>query len=54
MYPAAGLPEDAIRRGVKVIEINADPSPISEAVDVFIMGKAAQVLPKLVDLSIQG
>ena len=43
----------ACRRGVKIIEINADPSPISEFVDVFILGKAAEVLPMLVDKSLE-
>ena len=36
VYPAASLPEDAIQRGVKTIEINMDPSPISRSVNVFL------------------
>ncbi len=38
---------------MKVIEINADPSPISEAVDVFLLGRAAEIVPKLVDMSLR-
>jgi NAD-dependent deacetylase len=49
VYPAASLPERCIRRGVRTIEINMDRSPISDAVDVFLQGKAAEVLPALVE-----
>lgn len=38
------------RRGVKVIEINADPSPISNSVSVFLKGKAGEIIPRLVDM----
>ncbi len=38
---------------MKVIEINADPSPISESVDVFLLGRAAEVVPRLVDMSLK-
>ncbi len=48
VYPAASLPERCIRRGIRVIEINMHRSPISDAVDVYIQGRAAEVLPALV------
>lgn len=49
VYPAASLPERCIRRGLRVIEVNMHRSPISSHVDVFIQGKAAEVLPVLID-----
>lgn len=49
VYPAAGLPEAAIAAGVPVVEINMDPSPISSQIACYIRGRAAAVLPQLVD-----
>lgn len=48
VYPAAALPERAIRRGLNTIEVNMHPSPISSAVEVFLQAKAKDVLPALV------
>ena len=52
VYPAAGLPERALRAGVSVIEVNKDPSPISAHVDVYIEGRAAEIIPSLVDAAL--
>lgn len=49
VYPAASLPEHCIRRGVRTIEINMHRGPISDHVDVYIEGRAAEVLPALVE-----
>lgn len=49
VYPAASLPERCIRQGVRTIEVNMHRSPISDAVDVCIEGRAAEVLPALVE-----
>jgi NAD-dependent SIR2 family protein deacetylase len=54
VYPAASLPERAIERGVKTIEINLDPSsPISTKVDIFLQGKAKELCTRLVDLVLE-
>jgi NAD-dependent deacetylase len=49
VYPAASLPERCIRRGIRVIEVTMHRSPISDAVDVYLEGRAAEVLPALVE-----
>lgn len=49
VYPAASLPERALMRGVRIIEVNMHPSPISEAADVFLQGRAKEVLPALLE-----
>jgi NAD-dependent deacetylase len=51
VYPFAGLPEVAKRnRGVIVIEINAEPTPLTRAhiSDYIIQGKTGEVLPAIV------
>lgn len=47
VHPAAGLPEDAARRGVAVLEINPDPSEL-RGVALRIPATAAEGLPLLV------
>jgi NAD-dependent deacetylase len=47
VYPAAGLAEIARRRGAYVVEINIEPTPLSEIADEVILGPAARVLPDL-------
>ena len=46
--PAASFIHAARRRGAKTAEINRDPTPISNAVDWSLLGKAGEVLPELV------
>lgn len=51
VYPAAGIPQMAKERGVKIIEVNPSPqeaSPISRIVDVYIQGTALEALVTLV------
>lgn len=51
VYPAGGLPVMAKERGSIVVEINLEPTPLTNTVtDVFISGKAGEVLPKLISL----
>jgi NAD-dependent deacetylase len=45
--PAASLPRAAARAGAKIIEINIDPTPITPLADVFLPGKAGEILPRL-------
>jgi NAD-dependent deacetylase len=47
VWPAAMIPNIACERGVKTIEINLEPTAISSIVDVSIIGKAGEILPKL-------
>jgi NAD-dependent deacetylase len=49
VYPAAGLPAIASGAGAWVVEINPEPTPISETMDEVIRGPAAVVLPELMD-----
>lgn len=48
VQPAASLPLLALRNGAFVVEINPEPTPLSERVDESIRGKAGEVLPRLV------
>lgn len=49
VYPAAGLPELAARRGVTVIEINPEETPLSHLATLCLRGQAGTILPQLVD-----
>ena len=48
VWPAAELPHVARRAGATVIEVNPEPSEITSVVDVFLGGRAGEVLPLLV------
>ncbi|CAN5744039.1 NAD-dependent protein deacetylase [soil metagenome] len=48
VWPAAELPFVAERSGACIIEINPDPSEITRIADVFLQGRAGEVLPALV------
>lgn len=45
VYPAAGLPLYAKKRGAKLIEINSQPSALSQFCDYKIIGSACEILP---------
>ncbi len=47
VYPAAGLPEVALARGAVVIEVNPEPTPLSEAATAYIRQPAGAALPTL-------
>lgn len=49
--PASTLPGMARRSGAYVVEINVEPSELSPFVDELIVGKAGEVLPKLLEYS---
>jgi len=50
VYPAASLPEMAVKKhGVAVIEVNPEPSNLTDAVHIFLQGPSGQVLPVLVE-----
>jgi len=47
VYPAAGLPVVARQAGAYLIEVNPEPTPLSEICDEVICGRAGDVLPLL-------
>ncbi len=47
VYPAAGLPAYAKERGAKLIEINNEPSGLSDLCDYVITGRATEILPQI-------
>jgi NAD-dependent deacetylase len=47
VYPAAGLPAVASGAGAWVVEINPEPTAISDQVDEVLRGPAAVILPEL-------
>ena len=47
VYPAAGLAEGALRRGVPVIEVNPYATDLSSHADVVLRGPAGRMLPEL-------
>jgi len=49
VYPAAYLPKLAKESGAAVVEINIEESAITPIADVFIRGKAGEVLPNLAE-----
>jgi len=49
VYPAAYLPKLAKESGAAVVEINVEESAITPIADVFIRGKAGEVLPRLAE-----
>lgn len=51
VYPAAALPDIARRHGAKIVEINPDPTPLSDRADLSLRGTAAQILPRLLSPS---
>ena len=47
VYPAAGLPLAAKRAGAFLVEVNPEPTPLSDACDVTLRGPAGEVLPMI-------
>ncbi len=48
VYPAAGLVEIAVSSGARTIEVNLDPTPFTNSVDVAISGKTGEILPQII------
>lgn len=49
VWPAAGFAEAARQRGATTVEVNPDPTPMSDRFDFRLTANAGDVLPKLVD-----
>lgn len=47
VWPAAFIPEIARQNKVRTIEINLEPTPVSDSVDVALYGKAGEILPQI-------
>ncbi|MDI3314108.1 MAG: NAD-dependent deacylase [Mycobacterium sp.] len=47
VYPAAGLPELALSRGARVIEVNPESTPLSASATITIRETASRALPGL-------
>jgi len=47
VYPAAGLPDVALARGAVVVEVNPEPTPLSNSATVAIRESAGIALPSL-------
>ena len=47
VYPAAGLPLTAKRAGAFLVEVNPEPTPLSDVCDLSLRGPAGDVLPRI-------
>jgi NAD-dependent deacetylase len=50
VYPAAGLPEIAVRNGARLVILNAEETPFDPVADVVVRDSLGDVLPALVAL----
>jgi NAD-dependent deacetylase len=48
VYPAAGLPEVALRNGARLVIVNAQETPFDLVADAMVRGPLGDVLPQLV------
>ncbi len=53
VQPAASLPLEALERGVPVVEINPEVTPLTPVADWSLRGKAGEILPRLVEAAIE-
>ena len=51
VYPAAGLPEVAVRSGARLAILNMTPTPLDDLAAVVVRGKAGEILPAAVALA---
>lgn len=50
VYPAAGVPVEARRKGAKAIEINPTTNAFQGITDVYIKAKSGEAMPQVVDM----
>jgi len=48
VQPAASMALMALERGVPVVEINAEPTPLTERATLALQGKSGELLPRLI------
>ena len=51
VYPAAGLPYEALESGATVVEINPSETPLTPRANFVLRGRAGEVLPELLAMS---
>jgi NAD-dependent SIR2 family protein deacetylase len=49
VYPAAAFAHEARAHAATVIEINRDPTPLTDLAGLSLLGKSGEILPSLVD-----
>lgn len=49
VQPAASLAFAALNRGAVVVEVNLEPTPLTEKAAFFLQGKSGEILPELVE-----
>jgi NAD-dependent deacetylase len=49
VYPAAGLPEAAVRAGIPLVIVNDEATPLDDVASLVVRGRAGLVLPPAVD-----
>jgi NAD-dependent deacetylase len=49
VQPAASLAFAAHNRGAVVVEVNAEPTPLTAKADYFLVGKSGEILPHIVE-----
>jgi NAD-dependent deacetylase len=48
VQPAASFADAALSRGVPVVEINLDPTPLSDRATIALRGRSGEILPRLI------
>ena len=48
VQPAASFVDAAVARGVPVVEINLDPTPLSDRATLALQGRSGEILPRLI------
>lgn len=51
VYPAAGLPHEALEYGATLVEINPNQTPLTSHADFVVKGRAGEALPELLRLA---
>jgi NAD-dependent deacetylase len=51
VYPAAGLPEVALRAGARLAIVNQTPTPLDEQATIVVRGRAGEILPPAVAMA---
>jgi NAD-dependent deacetylase len=49
VYPAAALPEVALRNGARLVVMNAEPTPFDDLADVVVRAPLGEALPAIVE-----
>lgn len=51
VYPAAGVPVEAVRHGAPLVIVNDEPTPLDDEASVVVRGRSGEVLPRLLELA---